>query len=131
MTAPMTILLVEDEALIMLGLVETLEEGGYGVVTASSGPEALQILTEQQANLRALVTDVDIGPGGVSGWDVAKKAREARPDLPVVYMTGASADQWAARGVPNSVLLGKPFADAQLITAVSQLLNAHPTLPQV
>jgi hypothetical protein len=45
---------------------------------------------------------------------------------PVVYMTGASADQWTSQGVPNSILLQKPFAPAQLMTAVSQLLNAPP-----
>ena len=42
----------------------------------------------------------------------------------MVYMTGANADDWASKGVPNSILLSKPFAQAQLLTAVSQLLNA-------
>jgi hypothetical protein len=41
-------------------------------------------------------------------------------------MTGASGDDWGANGVPNSILLAKPFAPAQLVTAVSQLLNAPP-----
>jgi hypothetical protein len=39
-------------------------------------------------------------------------------------MTGAAAEEWGAHGVPNSILLTKPFAPAQLVTAVSQLLNA-------
>jgi hypothetical protein len=38
-------------------------------------------------------------------------------------MTGDSADEWASKGVPSSILLTKPFAPAQLVTAVSQLLN--------
>ena len=38
-------------------------------------------------------------------------------------MTGAAADEWASKGVPNSILLQKPFAPAQLVTAVSNLLN--------
>jgi hypothetical protein len=43
-------------------------------------------------------------------------------------MTGASANQWPSRGVPNSILLEKPFAPAQLVTAVSELLiSATPT----
>jgi hypothetical protein len=45
------------------------------------------------------------------------------PEFPVFYMTGDSADEWASNGVPNSILLTKPFAPAQLVTAVSQLLN--------
>jgi len=38
-------------------------------------------------------------------------------------MSGAAADQWPSRGVPNSILLEKPFAPAQLVTAISNLLN--------
>ena len=71
---------------------------------------------------RALVTDINL-VGRMDGWEVAKRAREIDPEFPVVYMTGASADQWGSHGVPNSILLTKPFAPAQLVTAVSQLLN--------
>ena len=70
-----------------------------------------------------MVTDVNLPPGDVTGWDVAKRARELHPELPVVYMTGAGGNDWASHGVPNSVLVPKPFAPAQVITAVSQLLN--------
>jgi len=38
-------------------------------------------------------------------------------------MSGAAADKWPSRGVPNSILLEKPFAPAQLVTAISNLLN--------
>jgi hypothetical protein len=46
-------------------------------------------------------------------------------------MTAAAADQWAIQGVPNSILLAKPFAPAQLVTAISNLLNVGnpPTAP--
>jgi hypothetical protein len=46
------------------------------------------------------------------------------PAFPIVCMTGAAADDWALEGVPNSILLNRPFAPAQLVTAVSQLFNA-------
>jgi len=67
----------------------------------------------------------------MNGWEVARQAREIDPSFPVVYMTGAAADEWASHGVPNSILLTKPFAPAQLVTAISQLLNAPspPTAP--
>jgi hypothetical protein len=48
--------------------------------------------------------------------------RQIDPAFPIVYMTGAAAGDWASN-VPNSILLNKPFAPAQLVTAVSQLLN--------
>jgi CheY-like chemotaxis protein len=75
---------------------------------------------------RAVVTDINLGRNRMDGWDVARHARENKPDMPVVYMTGDSADEWASKGVPNSILLTKPFAPAQLVTAVAQLLNAGP-----
>ena len=73
-------------------------------------------------NYKALVTDVSL-KGSLSGWEAARQIREKDPAFPVVYMTGAAADEWASQGVPNSILLQKPFAPAQLVTAVSQLLN--------
>ncbi|WOH53784.1 response regulator [Bradyrhizobium sp. sBnM-33] len=73
-------------------------------------------------NDRALVTDVNL-KGRLSGWEVARQIREKDPSFPVVYMTGADGNEWASRGVPNSILLQKPFAPAQLVTAVSNLLN--------
>jgi two-component system, cell cycle response regulator CpdR len=59
--------------------------------------------------------------GGVA---VARCAREIDPVLPVIYMTGTHGEDWPSRGLPNSVLLTKPFAPAQLLTAISNLLNA-------
>ena len=71
----------------------------------------------------ALVTDVNI-KGAMNGWEIARLVRQIDPAFPIVYMTGAAADDWASEGVPNSILLKKPFAPPQLVTAVSQLLNA-------
>jgi CheY-like chemotaxis protein len=70
-------------------------------------------------------TDINL-PGRVDGWEVAKQAREIDPSIPIVYTTGAAAEQWASHGVPKSVLLPKPFAPAQLVTAVAHLLNNAP-----
>jgi hypothetical protein len=57
----------------------------------------------------------------------ARQIREIDPAFPIVYITGAAADEWGSQGVPNSILLEKPFAPAQLVTAVSQLLNSGGT----
>jgi len=82
-------------------------------------------LQREPTKYRALITDINL-PGRFSGWDVARRARELNPEIPVVYMTGAAADQWASQGLPDSILLTKPFAVAQIVTAVSQLINASP-----
>jgi len=116
------IMVVEDDQAIQGIVEEALSEGGYEPAIAGSGEEAITLLRGNKGKYRALVTDINL-LGRIDGWEVAKVAREIDPSFPVVYMTGGSADQWAANGVPNSVLLTKPFAPAQLVTAVSQLLN--------
>ena len=119
------ILVVEDEYQLQ-GIVEAaLIDGGFATDVLSSGEEALTLFRGRIKNYRALVTDVGL-KGSMSGWDVARQVREMDPQFPVIYMTGAAADEWPSRGVPNSVLLQKPFAPAQLVTAVSQLLNVGP-----
>ena len=122
MSDSVLVLIVDDEALIHLALQEALEAGGFAVAAASRAEEAIAMLEAKGAAYNALVTDVNLG-GKLTGWDVAKRARELTPDMPVIYMTGAAANEWASNGVPNSILLSKPFAPAQLLTAVSNLLN--------
>ena len=77
------------------------------------------------ADFSGLVTDIRL-PGGPDGWEIARRARELRSDLPIVYTTADSAADWPARGVPNSVVVQKPYAGAQLLTAISTLMaTAH------
>ncbi len=90
---------------------------------AASGEEAVTLLMGGLTKYRALVTDINLRDS-MDGWEVAKRAREIDPEFPVVYMSGAHAEDWASKDVPNSIMLAKPFAPAQLVTAVSQLLNA-------
>jgi DNA-binding response OmpR family regulator len=118
------ILVIEDEYPLQGVIDEALVEGGFATDMLSSGEEALTLFLSGR-NYRALVTDVNL-KGRLSGWDVARQIREKEASFPVIYMTGAATDQWASQGVPNSILLQKPFAPAQLVTAVSQLLNAPP-----
>jgi DNA-binding response OmpR family regulator len=98
-------------------------EGGFKVILAASGERAIQALDTQKPPFRAVVTDVNLGRGK-SGWDVAKHAREIDPEIAVVYVTGHGGDDWPSLGLPKSVLVAKPFAVAQLLTAVSNLLNS-------
>jgi two-component system cell cycle response regulator CpdR len=116
------VLLADDEVLVRDLVQEALEEAGFKVFTAGAGAEAQQILREHGADLRAMVTDINFG-GPPSGWDVATFAREANRAIAVVYMTGDSAYDWSVRGVPDSVVIAKPFAPSQIVVALSSLLN--------
>ena len=103
-------------------LDEALGDGGFEVATARNGDEAIAILDEKSRILRGLITDINLGQGS-DGWDIARHARELRPEIPVVYMSGASAHEWTSHGVPNSTIVQKPFAPAQIVTAISALIN--------
>jgi DNA-binding response OmpR family regulator len=120
------ILVVEDDQSIQAIAEEALTDGGFGIVIASSGENAVELLDASGGKYRALITDINLGRDKLDGWQVARRAREIDPAFPVVYMSGDSAEEWASQGVPNSIMLSKPFAPAQLVTAVSQLLNSAP-----
>ena len=116
------ILLVEDDRPAGVELKGALEEAGFRVMLVESGDKGTSALDENAGEIGGLVTDVKLG-GNVSGWDVARHGREVNQDLPVVYITGFYVEDWASQGVPKSILVQKPFAPAQIITAISSLLN--------
>lgn len=119
------VLVIEDDQDIQSIVEEALTEGGFESAIAASGEEAVKLLEGNKAKYRALLTDINL-LGRLDGWEVARVARELDPSFPVVYMSGKDAEDWASKGVPNSIMLSKPFAPAQLVTAVSQLLNSAP-----
>lgn len=123
MTDLLVIMVVEDDQEIQSLIEDALSDGGFEAAIAGSGEEAVTLLRGNRHYYRALVADINLR-GTMNGWEVARKAREIDPTFPIIYMTGAAADEWPSQGVPNSILLTKPFAPAQLVTAISNLLNA-------
>jgi CheY-like chemotaxis protein len=115
------VLVVEDEYLLQMDVQQALTDGGFAVEGVYSGKKALELFMSGRKNYVALVTDVNL-QGDLNGWEVARRIREKEPSFPVIYLT-AYAEDWASRGVPNSVLIAKPYAPAQLVTALSNLLN--------
>ena len=98
------ILVVEDDQLIQSLVEEALSDGGFATAIVASGEEALTLLNGNKDKYRALVTDISLD-GKVEGWEVARHAREIDPEFPVIYMSGASVDDWGSKGVPNSHIL--------------------------
>jgi CheY-like chemotaxis protein len=121
------ILVAEDEPLVRLTMTDALEDGGYTVLEAPDGISAMEQVDAAE-HLRGLVTDIRLG-SGPSGWQVAHHAREKFPALAVVYVTADSITQWPAEGVPQSTVLQKPFAAAELVTALANLLVANNSSP--
>jgi DNA-binding response OmpR family regulator len=116
------VLLVEDEALIRLDLEDALRDAGFEVVSAANGQAALRILEADPRQVHAVASDIRLGRGP-DGWDVAKRARELDPAMPVIYISADSSHEWPSKGVPNSVMVPKPFVPVQIITALATLLT--------
>jgi DNA-binding NtrC family response regulator len=122
-TVQPVVLVIEDDQNIQSFLEDALRDGGFEPAIAGSGEEAVTLLRAFRSKYAALVTDIRL-LGRIDGWRVAQAAREVDPAFPVVYITGAASSDWPVLGVPDSILLIKPFAPERLLTAVSQLLEA-------
>ncbi|ARP62108.1 response regulator [Mesorhizobium sp. WSM1497] len=120
-----SVLVVEDEPLILLDVETALQEAGFEVVAVTNAAAAIAAFDAEPEKFKGLITDIRLG-AGKNGWEVAKHLRQANPTLPVVYMSGDSAIHWGSEGVPESVMVQKPFFMPQIITALSTLLNALP-----
>lgn len=119
---PKALLVVEDEAMVRLLIEEVLLDAGFTVHPAANGAEAIGLMDAIGGSIHGVVTDVRLG-AGPDGWAVARLARERLPGVPVVYVTGDSAHEWRTKGVPESLLVQKPFMTAQITDAVASLLN--------
>lgn len=127
MRTSLLVVVVEDEPLILEMVQEALEEAGFEVLSATSSRSAEEKIGAAD-EIVGLITDVRLGRGP-DGWELARAVRTARPGLPVVYMTGDSAGEWSAHGVPRSLIVQKPFAVGQVVAALTGLLNELDSTP--
>jgi PAS domain S-box-containing protein len=126
---PRTILVVEDEADVRTILRRQLESLGHRVLVADASTEALMLVNATGPGAPdLLLTDVVLA-SGMNGVDLAQAARAARPDLPIVFMSGYTAmpeAQQRIRGM-GAPLLSKPFTTPQLERAVNEVCAATPS----
>ncbi|MBV9656341.1 MAG: response regulator [Acetobacteraceae bacterium] len=115
-----TILLVEDEFLIRLSLSEALKDYGFAVIEADAAADAMAIL-RSDVPIAILLTDIHLGKE-VDGLDLARAAREIRPDLAVIYMTGRPRPEEFARHPPREIFIAKPFLPSELARLARSLL---------
>jgi DNA-binding response OmpR family regulator len=116
------LLLVEDEPSERLQIEEALMKAGHRVVAEDEPGRAADLLRNRDYPLAALITSVELHEGK-SGWELAKLARQLRPDLAVVYLTRFSADAWAVRGVHGSRLVRKPGDPREVVSTVKAMLR--------
>jgi two-component system cell cycle sensor histidine kinase/response regulator CckA len=118
-----SILLVEDEPEVRTFIERVLRGQGYQIFTASRPSEALTIASRADTQFDLLVTDV-IMPE-MDGRELARRLLSDRPTLPVIYLSGYSADAIGRHGVldPGTAFLEKPFRPDTLVEKVREALE--------
>ena len=118
------ILLVEDEPdLLALG-ARFLEDLGYRVIQASNGPTALEA-AQKAPRVDLLLSDI-VMSGGMSGRQLAKELRVARPKIPVLFMSGYDDEIVdSANGAVDAPVIAKPYERSRLAAAVRDSLRSR------
>jgi CheY-like chemotaxis protein len=118
---PVTVFAVDDEATVLDLLVDVLNEMGFETLTAPDGYSALNLLA-QAGPVDLLVTDVRMP--GMTGWDLAKRVRQQRPGLKVLFITGYAADTPLAQSrlECGMSILPKPFTMAAFAATIRRLV---------
>ena len=113
------ILVVEDDAEVRRVLVDSLRFNGHRVMSASNGPDGLEMLGRQRPDLLI----VDYAMPGMNGAEVIKQARESQPRLPVILATGYADMAEVGTVLGTQSILIKPFDIGTLLRAVSQAMQ--------
>ena len=116
------ILLVEDEPGIQLAMRGLLRRDGYEVRVASTGKEALEVIDSEGCDL--VLTDLSLADG-VSGLDVARRARATNPPIPVILITAYGSDAIASEAEAAGVCdyVPKPFDNQEVRDVVRRALG--------
>lgn len=117
------VLVAEDDAFVRAFAVSCLKALGYDVIEATDGRAALAILHASD-DIDILFTDI-VMPGGMTGLELAEKARQLRPDLKVLLTSGYALDTLTARGRLNvgTFVLHKPYRKAALAQHMRRVIE--------
>lgn len=124
-SGPAVVLVVEDDWLLRQAMASEMRNAGWQVLEASTGEAALS-LPEPVGQIDLVVTDIRLA-GEMTGWDVGQGFRSRFSDLPIVYVSGNTAD--ITRMVSHSTFLGKPCAPSDLMRACRRALEAADPSP--
>ena len=121
MSSTPSVLIVEDNYLLLEMLTTLCEQQGIRVFSASSGEAALTMLREQADAIDWLFTDINL-PGLIDGWTVAAVYRERHPQRPVFY--ASTSPRLEKRTVARSIFVNKPFQIREIIALARMMANA-------
>jgi CheY-like chemotaxis protein len=118
-----TILIVEDEPMILQLVSSALEKRGYRILTANDGIEALEVATSARTKVDLLVTDVVMPRLG--GRDLVNRLLQHHPQVKVLYMSGYAENSLAHRGeLPRGLnFIQKPYQPDELAARIREILD--------
>ncbi len=120
---PVRVLFVEDEFFIREWVAQSLVEQGFAVESVTNAADALFHINHEPIDV--LLTDINL-PGGMDGTALARRARELRPDLTVIYASAHAASLKQEARVPGSVVLPKPYEPGALGRLVAAATRSMP-----
>ncbi len=120
-TRPISVLLVEDEAIISEWVKDTLVDDGFTVHAVATAREALHFL-KSDSEVDVLFTDINL-PGDMDGSQLARVARDLRPDLTVVYASGRVRQVDPKMRVPGSTFVPKPYMPSQICSLLQRIVT--------
>ena len=121
------ILVVEDDAAIRRGLVDSLEYSGYAVIECGDGIEAQRILQGTALDLVLL----DVVLPGKNGFEILPELRQQRPRLPVIMVTARGSEEDRVKGLRGGAddYVVKPFSSSELLARVEAVLRRSAERP--
>jgi CheY-like chemotaxis protein len=120
-----TVLIVDDEPTVRMLVADVLEGLGYAAIEAADGVSGLKVL-QSDVHIDLLITDVGL-PGGMNGRQMADAARQHRPDLRVLFITGYAEGAGIGEGGLGlgMHLLTKPFTMQSLASRIEAIIARH------
>lgn len=114
-------LVADDEPLILMDVKAILTKAGFRVLTATGAEEALDILVHRSLEIELLFTDVQMPPGKMTGYDLARRCARDMPDIAILVASAAQPP--GPDTLPQGALfIEKPFSPDQVLRCLSQLL---------
>jgi CheY-like chemotaxis protein len=119
-----TVLVVDDEPTVLMLVTDILDDLGYTAIEAGDSAAGLRVL-RSDVRIDLLVSDVGL-PGGMNGRQMAEAARETRPDLKVLLITGyaETAILGSGRLGPGMAVLTKPFSVETMAARIRSIIEA-------
>ncbi len=116
-----TVLIIEDDVSILRGLKDNLEFEGYKVISETRGKEGLDLALEKDADLLLL----DVMLPGMNGYEICRKVKKEKPDLPIIMLTARGSEMDKVSGLDTGAddYVTKPFSLPELLARIRAALR--------